>query len=81
MIASEQIRAARALLKLSVVDLAKASGVGVATIKRIEASDGLPSANARTLDALRKALQALGIEFIGAPDDAPGLRVHKDRHQ
>lgn len=76
MIASEQIRAARALLRLSVADLAKASGVGVATIKRIEASDGLPSANARTLDALSKALQASGIEFIGGPDDAPGLRLH-----
>lgn len=77
MIASEQIRAARALLRLSVVDLAEASGVGVATIKRIEASDGLPSANARTLDALSRALQALGVEFLGAPDDAPGVRLIK----
>lgn len=78
MIASEQIRAARALLKLSVADLAKSAGVGVATIKRIEASDGLPSANARTLDALTKALQGLGIEFIGGPNDAPGLRLHRE---
>ena len=77
MVASEQISAARALLRLSVADLAKASGVGVATIKRIEAADGLPSANTRTLDALSRALQALGIEFIGGPNDAPGLRLHK----
>ena len=77
MIASEQIRAARALLRLSVVELSQASGVGVATIKRIEATDGLPSANTRTLDALIKALETLGIEFIGGPNNAPGLRLHR----
>lgn len=77
MIASEQIRAARALLRLTVVDLAQASGVGVATIKRIESTDGLPSANARTLDALVKALVALGIEFVGSYDDGPGVRLFK----
>lgn len=77
MIASEQIRAARALLRLTVVDLAQASGVGVATIKRIESTDGLPSANARTLDTLVKALEALGIEFVGSYDDGPGVRLFK----
>lgn len=77
MIASEQIRAARALLRLTVIDLAQASGVGVATIKRIESTDGLPSANARTLDALVKALEALGIEFVGSYDDGPGVRLFK----
>ena len=77
LIAGEQIRAARALLRLTVVDLAQASGVGVATIKRIESTDGLPSANARTLDALVKALEALGIEFVGSYDDGPGVRLFK----
>lgn len=77
MISSQQIRAARALLRLTVVDLSQASGVGVATIKRVEAMDGLPSANARTLDSLVKALEALGIEFIGSYDDGPGVRLVK----
>lgn len=77
MISSQQIRAARALLRLTVVDLSQASGVGVATIKRIEAIDGLPSANARTLDALVKTLEAFGIEFIGSYDDGPGVRLLK----
>lgn len=77
MIASEQIRAARALLRLSVVDLSLKSGVGVATIKRLEAMDGLPSANVRTVDALVKALESLGIEFIGSPEDGPGVRLLK----
>ena len=77
MIASEQIRAARALLRLSVVDLSLRSGVGVATIKRLEAVDGLPSANVRTVDALVKALESLGIDFIGSPEDGPGVRLLK----
>ncbi len=77
MVASEQIRAARALLRLSVVDLSLRSGVGVATIKRLEAMDGLPSANVRTVDALVKALESLGIEFIGSPEDGPGVRLLK----
>lgn len=77
MIASEQIRAARALLRLSVVDLSLKSGVGVATIKRLEAMDGLPSANVRTVDALVKALESLGIDFIGSPEDGPGVRLLK----
>lgn len=77
LIASEQIRAGRALLRISVLELSQASGVGVATIKRLEATNGLPSANARTLDALAKALESMGIEFIGAPEDGPGLRLRK----
>ena len=77
MISSQQIRAARALLRMTVLDLSQASGVGVATIKRIEATDGLPSANARTLDALVKAFQGLGIEFIGSYDNGPGVRLFK----
>ena len=59
------------------MDLSLVSGVGVATIKRIEAIDGLPSANARTLDALVKSLEGLGIEFIGSYDDGPGVRLLK----
>jgi transcriptional regulator with XRE-family HTH domain len=75
LITSEQIRAARALLRISVLQLAKLSNVGEATIKRIEAGSGLPSANIKTLDSLIKAFQLAGIEFIGTPDDRPGVRL------
>lgn len=75
MITSEQIRAGRALLRISVVRLAKLSNVGEATIKRIEAGTGLPSANIKTLDSLIKAFQLAGVEFIGSPDDRPGVRL------
>lgn len=75
MITSQQIRAARALLRITVVDLANASGVGVATIKRIEAVNGVPPAHAKTLDQISRSLSDAGIEFIGSPDDRPGVRL------
>ncbi len=75
MISSEQLRAARALLRISVADLSEMASVGVATIKRIEAGSGLPSANIRTLDSITKALQVAGVEFVGTPDDRPGVRL------
>ena len=75
MITSQQIRAARALLRITVVDLANASGVGIATIKRIEAVNGIPPAHARTLDQISRALSEAGIEFVGTPDDRPGVRI------
>ena len=59
------------------MDLAYSAGVGVATIKRLEALTGLPSANTKTLDALRRALEAAGVEFIGTPDDRPGVRLDR----
>lgn len=75
MITSDQVRAGRALLRITVSELAKLSDIGVATIKRIEAGSGLPSANVRTIDALIRAFQHAGIEFVGTPDDRPGVRL------
>ena len=72
---SEQLRAARQLVRLTAEDLAKASGVGVATIRRFELMTGVPSGNARTVEALQKALEKAGIEFIGSPDERPGVRL------
>ena len=77
MISSAQIRAARAFLRWSAAELADVSGVGVATIRRLELVDGVPSSNARTLDALQKALEGAGVEFIGTPDNGPGVRLHQ----
>jgi transcriptional regulator with XRE-family HTH domain len=79
MISSAQIRAARALLRWSAAELAEISGIGVATIRRLELVDGVPSSNARTLVALQQTLEAAGIEFIGSPEDAPGVRLRHPR--
>ena len=75
MITSEQIRAGRALLRITITDLAKLANIGEATIKRVEAGTGLPSANVRTIDAIIKAFQNAGVEFVGTPDDRPGVRL------
>ena len=74
-ITSEQIRAARALTRITVSQLSESAGVGVATIKRLEAVDGVPPAQARTLSALQKALESAGVEFIGSPSENPGVRL------
>ena len=66
---------ARAALGWSVEKLAKESAVGVRTIHRVEAQDGLPNATAGNLKLLRETLQAAGIEFIGNADDGPGVRL------
>ena len=75
MITSAQIRAARQMAKITAKELADLSGIGVATIRRFELMDGIPSGNARSLQAIQEALESLNIEFIGAPDDCPGIRL------
>jgi transcriptional regulator with XRE-family HTH domain len=70
-----QIRASRAALRWSADVLAAHAGVGVQTIKRLEAADGVPSGRATTLQDVQSALEAAGIEFIGTPTDRPGIRV------
>jgi transcriptional regulator with XRE-family HTH domain len=75
LITTEQIRAARAILRITVVELSEKSGVGVATIKRLEAGRGIPAVHTRTLEEIHKALNVMGVEFIGTPEDRPGVRL------
>jgi len=76
MLIAAQIRAARLALRWSVQELSEHSRVSTSTIKRIEASKGIPTASARNLASIQTALEAAGIEFIGTPNDAPGIRIH-----
>ena len=71
------MRAARALLRWSALDLAKASKVGVATIRRVEVVDGEISATAANEAALRHALEAAGVEFIDENGGGAGVRLRK----
>ena len=75
MITSCQIRAARALLNMSALELAGKSGVGVATIRRMELAQSIPSSNAQTLGLVKSCLEVMGVDFIGSPDDRPGVRL------
>ncbi|OSQ44332.1 hypothetical protein MGEO_19155 [Marivita geojedonensis] len=75
MITGNQIRIARFALRWSVTELSEKSGVSVRTLKRIEATDSVPSASASTVQEIKKCLETSGIEFIGTPDDRPGIRI------
>ena len=74
MITSDQIRAARAMLRWSGKDLAAKSGVGFSTLMRLEALEGTPGSHVKTLDAITKAFESAGIEFIGTPEQGAGVR-------
>jgi transcriptional regulator with XRE-family HTH domain len=77
MITAEQLRAARALLRIEQADLAERSGVSVATIKRFEAMDGPIKARTETVELLRAALDALGVILIPKNGDDVGVRLRK----
>jgi transcriptional regulator with XRE-family HTH domain len=76
-ITSEQVRAARALLRWEQRDLAEASGVSLPSVKRLEIQPGLLAAHERTIAELRKALEKAGIEFIEENGGGPGVRLAK----
>jgi transcriptional regulator with XRE-family HTH domain len=69
-----QLRMARAALQWGVRDLAAKSGITANTITRIENGS---DAKASTLDALRRALEDAGIEFIAEDDSGPGVRLRR----
>ena len=74
-ITSEQVRAARALLRWEQRNLAEASSVSLASIKRLETRPGTLAAQARTVDAIRRALEAVGVEFTNG--DEPGVKLKR----
>jgi hypothetical protein len=79
-ISSAQMRAARALLRWTALDLAAASKVGVATIRRAEVADGEIPMTAVNAAALRSALERAGVEFIDENGGGPGVRL-RDRQK
>jgi transcriptional regulator with XRE-family HTH domain len=82
MLEPAQIRAARALLGWRQEDLSKASGVGTATIQRIEKSDSAISGYVSTLVRIQTAFERAGVLFID--DDGAGgigLRLAKKKRR
>ena len=80
MLAPAQIRAARALLGWRQQDLSKASGVGTATIHRIEKSNQPVTGYASTIVRIQEALENAGVRFIDDDETGGiGLRLTKRR--
>ena len=76
MIFAPEIRAARALLGWSQLDLAKAASIGVATVRRIEGPGADIRGSVAVVWKIQTALESAGVEFI--PADAtkgPGVRL------
>jgi len=75
------MRAARALLRWTALDLAEASKVGVATIRRAEVVDGKVPLTLANSAAVRTALEAAGIEFIDENGGGPGVRLRNTENK
>lgn len=73
-ITGAQIRAARGLLRWSVMDLAHAAGISRATIRRLEELDGASSQIDSAIPAIETALSKAGVEFFFPEAGKPGVR-------
>lgn len=71
-----QIKCARCALGWSAAKLAETSKISISTIKRIELETGVPNSTNANVTAICNALETAGIEFVGTPDDGPGIRIH-----
>ena len=75
MLTVEQLKMARSALGWSIQTLAETSLVSARTIKRIESEGLIEKVTPANIKLLRETLEAAGIEFIGTPDDGPGVRL------
>jgi transcriptional regulator with XRE-family HTH domain len=77
-----QLRAARALLDITAVELATETMIEVKTIRRAEARNHqqvlMTAANKKRIAA---ALEARGVQFIPANGGGPGVRLAKNPAQ
>jgi transcriptional regulator with XRE-family HTH domain len=74
MISAEQIKAARALLRMEQDELARRAGVSVTTIRRLEAASDDYAVSESTAQEVRMVLQEAGVDFI-----LDGVRLKQDR--
>jgi ribosome-binding protein aMBF1 (putative translation factor) len=76
-LSSAQIRAARALLRWSAAELAQQAALGANTIRRAEVAEHETSLTAANDLAVRRALEAAGVEFINENGGGVGVRLRK----
>jgi hypothetical protein len=77
LLTSAQMRAARALIRWSAEDLAKETSLSVTTIRRAELMEGETSMTTANNLAVRRALEAAGVEFIDEDGGGPGVRLRQ----
>ena len=69
----QQCRAARAMLEISQDRLAELSGIAVSTIIPFEKGQRAP--RRKTIEAVREALEAAGVQFIEENGGGAGVRL------
>jgi hypothetical protein len=48
-------------------------------VERLEQHEGIPPSRSQTLIVLQRAFEGAGIEFIGTPEDGPGVRLWRKK--
>jgi transcriptional regulator with XRE-family HTH domain len=76
---SSQIQAARALLGWSQTTLARAAGIGLSTLQRIEQGKGVVKGNFDTVLKIQKAFESAGIRFTEDEAGEIGVRLIKKK--
>ena len=76
-ISAEQCRAARGLVGMSQDELAAAAKVGNSTVRNFEAGRSVPVTN--NLEAIERALEAAGVQFIPENGGGAGVRMAMPR--
>ena len=76
MLTGVQIRMARSAIGWSAEYLASECGIASKTVRRLESVNGSLSSKSKSVSKIKVALEAAGIEFIGTPEDGPGIRIH-----
>lgn len=75
MITPIQSKMARAALGLGIREFADLAGVGVSTVQRFE--NGTSDLSDAKIEALQRALESAGVEFIPENGGGAGVRLRK----
>ena len=76
MLNAAQMRGARGMIGMSQGELAEAAGVSLPTIKAME-KRGPEKSSLETVTAVKKALEAAGVEFLPENGGGAGVRLRK----
>ena len=75
MVTPGQCRAARGLLGWNQQEVARRARVGIVTVHQLET--GVSQPRRATLDVIRRAFEAAGVEFIDENGGGPGVRLRE----
>ena len=79
LISGRQLRAARVLVGIDQIELAKRARVAIGTVRRMESFEGEVGSRTSTLSKVQAVLERAGVEFLGG--DQPGVRLRAVPHR